>query len=135
MTVSAQSENPIKVVSAENLTRPAAVFSHAVISDDLIFISGQAGVDFSSGKLETEFEKQARQSFENLKKVLEASGSDLAHVVKVTAWLKNAEDFAKFNALYKEYFPVNPPARSTPIVALPLPEYKISLEAIAVVKK
>ena len=58
----------------------------------------------------------------------------MSHVVKVTVWLKDAADFDRLNALYKEYFPTNPPSRSTPIVDLPKAEYKISLEAIAVVK-
>jgi 2-iminobutanoate/2-iminopropanoate deaminase len=124
----------IKTISSDALARPAAVFSHATIAGDMVFISGQAGVDFSTGKLDPDFEKQARQAFENLKNVLELAGSDLIHTTKVVVWLKRPEDFDLLNVIYKEYFPNNPPARSVPVVDLPKPEYLISVEAIAVVK-
>lgn len=121
----------IKPVSAEELSRPSAPFSHAVVAGDFVFVAGQAGVDFSTGKVDLDFEKQARQAFDNVKQVLESSGSDMSNVVRVTIWLKDAADFEKLNMLYKEYFPKNPPARSTPIVDLPKPEFKISIEAMA----
>ena len=132
---SAQQNMKIKAISAEELLRPSASYSHALVVDNLVFVAGQAGVDFSTGKTDPDFEKQARQAFDNLKKVLESSGSDMSRVVKTTVWLKDARDFEKLNALYKEYFPKNPPARSTPIVDLPRPEFKISIEAVAVVKQ
>jgi len=127
-------QDKIDVVSSDALARPAAVFSHATITGNLVFVSGQAGVDFSTGKTDADFGRQARQAFENLKKVLEAAGSDLAHTTKVVVWLKHAKDFDALNAIYKEYFPYNAPARSVPIVDLPKDEYLISVEAIAVVK-
>ena len=127
-------QQDIKTISSDALARPAAVFSHATIMNNLVFVSGQAGVDFSSGKIDADFGKQARQAFENLKKVLETAGSDLAHTTKIVVWLKRAEDFDVLNAVYKEYFPSNPPARSVPIVDLPKPEYLISIEAIAVLR-
>ncbi len=125
----------IKAIGSEELSRPSATYSHAVVVDNMVFVAGQAGVDFSTGKTDPDFEKQARQAFDNLKKVLESSGSEMGLVVKTTIWLKDAADFEKLNILYKEYFPKNPPARSTPIVNLPRPEYKISIEAVAVVKR
>ncbi len=130
----AQHDPKIKTIDSDVLARPATIFSQAVISGNLIFVSGQTGVDFSTGKIEPNFEKQARLAFGNLKKVLEASGSDLAHTIKILVWLKNAEDFDQLNVLYKEYFPTNPPARSVPVVDLPKPEYLLSIEAVAVVK-
>ncbi|GHN02459.1 RidA family protein [Cytophagales bacterium WSM2-2] len=132
MTVAQSSQ--IKTIGSDALARPAAAFSHAVVVGNLVFVAGQAGIDFSTGKLDSDFEKQGRQAFANLKKVLEASGSDLAHTVKVVVWLKKPEDVDKLNALYKEFFPTNPPARSVPIVDLSKPEYLIGIEAIATVK-
>jgi 2-iminobutanoate/2-iminopropanoate deaminase len=130
----AQQPMSVKTISSADLSRPAAAYSHAIVAGNVVYVSGQAGVDFSTGKTDSDFEKQARQAFENVKKVVEASGSDMAHVIKVTAWLTDAANFDKLNKLYSEYFPKNPPARSTPIVDLPKPEYKISLEAVAVLK-
>jgi 2-iminobutanoate/2-iminopropanoate deaminase len=134
LTTMAQQNAKIKTIGSDVLARPAAPFSQAVISGHFIFVSGQAGVDFTTGKIEPDFEKQARQAFDNLKKVLEASGSDLAHTIKIVVWLKKAEDFDQLNALFKEYFPTNPPARSVPVVDLPKPEYLLSIEATAVLK-
>ena len=127
-------QDKIKIISSSSLARPDAVFSHATITGNLVFVSGQAGVDFSTGKIDSDFEKQARQAFENMKKVLETAGSDLAHVTKIVIWLKRQEHFDILNALYKEYFPINPPARSVPVVDLPKDEYLISVEAIGVLK-
>lgn len=110
------------------------MFSHATISNNLVFVSGQAGVDFATGKIESDFSLQARQAFENLRAVLEASGSDFAHTTKVVVWLRRAEDFDQLNVIWKEYFPNNAPARSVPVVNLPKPEYLISIEAIAALK-
>jgi 2-iminobutanoate/2-iminopropanoate deaminase len=124
----------IKIVSSDALARPASVFSHATIAGGLVFVSGQAGIDFSTGKIDPDFGRQARQAFENLKKVLETSGSDLAHTTKIVIWMQRAEDFDALNAIYKEYFPSNPPARSVPVVDLPKSEYLISVEAIAVLR-
>lgn len=130
----AQQDSNIKTIGSDVLGRPASVFSHAVITGNQVFVAGQAGIDFSTGKTDPNFDKQARLAFENLKKVLEASGSDLAHTVKVVVFLKRAEDFDQLNALFKEYFPVNPPARSVPVADLPKPEYLLSIEAMAVVR-
>ena len=127
-------QGKIKTISSDALARPAAVFSHATIVGNMVFVSGQAGVDFSTGKLDPDFEKQARQAFENLKNVLEVAGSDLMHTTKVVVWMKRSEDFDLLNAIYQEYFPINPPARSVPVVDLPKPEYLISVEAMAVLK-
>lgn len=113
---------------------PAAPYSHAIKADGLVYVAGQTGMDFSTGKISDNFEIQARQAFENLVAVLRAAGSELDLVIKTTVWLTNAANFEALNKLYREYFPDNPPARSTPIVNLPKQELQISIEAIAIVK-
>lgn len=106
-------------------------YSQAVRLGDLIFIAGQAGLDPATGRVAgSTFEIQARQAFENLKALLEDSGSALEHVVKTTCFLAVPEAFDTLNALYAEYFPVAPPARSTPVVQLPR-GLLFSIEAIA----
>src|SRR5438874_986929 len=94
-------------------------YSQAVRLGELIFVAGQAGLDPATGMVVgTTFELQARQSFDNLGAVLEDAGSGLQHVVKTTCFLAVPEAFDQLNALYAEYFPVAPPARSTPVVQL-----------------
>ena len=122
--------------SREVLTSPRVPqrgrYSQAVRIGDLIFVSGQAGLDPSSGQLAgATFELQARQAFENLRALLEDAGSGLDLVVKTTCFLAVPEAFDTLNALYAEYFPTAPPARSTPVVQLPR-GLLFSIEAVAV---
>ncbi|HTY36747.1 MAG TPA: RidA family protein [Bacteroidota bacterium] len=118
-------------VAADRLPHPPGPFSQAVYAGNIVFVAGQPGIDLNDGSLSDDFETQARQAFENLSTVLQASGSSLAHVVKTTVWLCDAQNFDTLNRLYAEYFPQNAPARSTPIVQLPRPKLQISIEAIA----
>lgn len=101
--------------------------------NDLIFVSGQASID-STGRVVGvgDFDAQAKQSFENLQRVLKAGGSDLSKVVKVTIYLKSMENFPKVVALRETYF--TPPYPADTIVevgSLALPELEIEIEAIA----
>jgi len=121
-----------EIISA-NLPHPAFVYSQAVKAGNLVFVAGQSGTDFTTGKLADDFETQARQAFKNVAIVLNAAGSSMDKVVKTTIWLCNASNFDKLNELYAEFFPNNPPARSTPVVSLPKDVLQISIEVIAVV--
>ncbi len=114
------------------LPHSPAVYSQAVRVGNFLFVAGQAGIHYETGKIAEDFETQARQAFENLSAVLRASGAGLQNVVKTTVWLQDAANFEALNRLYTEYFPKNAPARSTPIVDLPKPNLRISIEAIAV---
>lgn len=122
--------HPIAVTST-TIPHPVMAYSQAVKVGDLLFIAGQPGLDFSSGLIADDFETQARQAFENLSMVLRAAGSSLEKVAKTTVWLVDASNFDSLNRLYAEYFPINPPVRSTPVVSLPKKEFQLSIEAIA----
>ena len=124
--------NPI-VLQSDNLPHPQLSYSQAVRIGNLLFVAGQPGIEFSSGIVSDDFEAQARQAFQNLATVLQAGGSSFQRVIKTTIWLRDATNFETLNKLYTEYFPVDPPARSTPVVGLPKPNLQISIEAIAVV--
>jgi len=109
-------------------------YSQVTRLDQLLFVSGQASTDPATGDfIPGSFDVQARQAFENLSAALRAGGSGLEHVVKTTVFLCDPVNFTALNKLYAEYFPNNPPARSTPIVKLPLEQLAISIEAIAAV--
>jgi 2-iminobutanoate/2-iminopropanoate deaminase len=112
--------------------RMSQVFPQAVIADGFIFLSGTPGYDLHSGKVVSDsFEEQARQAFENIRIVLEEAGSSLDNVVKTTIFMVAGNDFGIVNKVYGEFFPVNPPARSTPQV-MPFPAgILISVECIA----
>jgi 2-iminobutanoate/2-iminopropanoate deaminase len=106
-------------------------YAQAVRVGDLVFTAGQPGIDPATGQVGVTFEAQARQAFANLRAVLEDAGSRMERVVKVTCFLADAGAFGVLNALFEEYFPGSPPARSAPVVALPR-GLLFSIEAIAV---
>ena len=107
------------------------VFPQAVITDNFIFVSGTAGFQPTTGKLSDSFEEQARQSFLNIKTILEEIGSGLDKIVKTTVFMVSGNEFSILNKVYGEIFPENAPARSTPQV-MPFPAgLLISVECIA----
>ena len=109
-------------------------FSPCVVVGDLIFVSGQASVDKEGNIVSDTFEGEFRRSMENVRLVLEAAGSDLAHVVQTRNYVRDAEDVALYNQLYREYFPYPAPARTTITDCLP-PDLKYEVEAVAVRRK
>jgi reactive intermediate/imine deaminase len=89
-------------------------FSAAVRVGDLLFLSGQIGnVPGSRQLADTGIAGQTRQTLENIKTVLAAAGSSPERVVKCTVFLVDMRDYAAMNLVYAEYFPKDPPARST----------------------
>lgn len=102
---------------------PAAVgpYSQAIDCGEFVFCSGQIPLVPETGLMvEGGIEEQARQMFSNIKAVLSAAGLDFSHVVKTTVFMTDLSQFAAFNAIYAEYFPENPPARScVEVCALP----------------
>jgi len=114
---------------------PAAVgpYSQGVRAGDLIFTAGQLGIIPGTKEFAgPDIEAQTRQALENLKAVLEAGGSCLEHVVKITVFLQDIGEFSRMNAVYAEFFPENPPARSAvQVAALPLGG-RVEIEAVAV---
>ena len=106
-------------------------FSACVVVGDLIFVSGQASVD-KAGKIITDtFEGEFRRSIENVRLVLEAAGSDLAHVVQTRNYVRDAANLPLYNQLYREYFKAPFPARTTITNCLP-PTLKYEIECVAV---
>ena len=102
---------------------PAAVgpYSQAIDCGDIVFCSGQIPLVPETGLMaEGGIEAQSRQMFANIKAVLLAAGLDFCNVVKTTVFMADLSQFAAFNAIYAEYFPSNPPARScVEVSALP----------------
>jgi reactive intermediate/imine deaminase len=105
-------------------------FSRAVRAGDLVFVSGQMATDSGGSIIDGGIEAQTRQVFANIEAVLAEAGCTLADIVKCTCWIDDARDFARFNATYAEFFPTDPPARSTTVCQLVLAG-KLEVEAIA----
>ena len=123
---------PARVIENENMPAALGPYSHAVAaSGELVFISGQAGIDAVTGDVPAQFEQQARNAFENLSRVVAAAGLKMTDVAKTTVYLADASQFGVLNTLFGEYFPTSPPTRAVPIVQLPK-GLLISIEAVAV---
>lgn len=93
---------------------PAAVgpYSQAVKAGNLLFISGQLGVDMETGEIAYDsLENQVTQVLKNLRTIAEAGGSSLSKAVKVTVYLTDLNDFDTMNSIYSTFFTENPPAR------------------------
>src|ERR1044071_2370563 len=113
---------------------PNGIFSPAIIAGDLVFTSGQIGIDPKTGQMAEGMEAQLEQVFRNLTAVLEASGSSIDHVVKATVFLADMNDYNKMNELYKAKFKGDPPARSAVQVARLPRDARIEIEVVAVLK-
>ncbi len=103
----------IEYPSAPDTPRSHLPFSPATKVGELIFVSGQASVDATGKIVSDSFEGEMRRSIENLRKVLEDSGSDLAHVVQTRNYVRDDADLALYNQIYPEYFQAPFPARTT----------------------
>lgn len=109
-----------EVIIPEGGAKPLAPYSPGIRFGQLVFTSGQIGLDPQTGKLVAGgLEAETRQALTNLSKILEAAGSSLADVLKVTVFLKNIDDYGFVNQVYAEFFINKPPARSIVQGALP----------------
>ena len=107
-----------KTVTPERGPALGGPYSPAVVANGFVFVSGQGPVDPASGEMPDAFVDQVRQTLTNLQTVLEAAGSSLEDVVKVNAYVTDLTRFAQFNEVYREFFPHDPPARTTVGAAL-----------------
>lgn len=112
---------------------PARVpLSQAIKAGDWVFASGQLGNDPKTGTLvQGDIRAETRQVCENLKAILEAAGSSLDRVVKVTIYMKDVEELPEMNEIFSTYFPVDPPARTTFECARLIRDARVEIEAIA----
>ena len=126
----------MEFVATKNAPAAIGPYSQAVKTGNMLFLSGQLGVDPATKKLAGEtIEIQTNQAFKNIAAVLAAAGSGLSSVVKTTVFLKSMDDFAKMNGQYESNFGSHRPARSTVQVAkLPL-DGLVEIECVAVLEK
>ena len=102
------------IVSTKSAPAAVGPYSQAVRYGKLLFVSGQIPLDPANGEIVGRgIEVQAKRVLDNLKAIIEAAGMELRHVLKCTCFLGNMEDFAKFNAVYNNYFEDVLPARET----------------------
>jgi 2-iminobutanoate/2-iminopropanoate deaminase len=111
-----------KTVTAEGGPPAAGPYSHAVVSNGLIFLSGQTPVDPDTGELvEGSIGDQTRRCLDNLAVVAAAAGAQLSDAVRMAIYVTDISTFKDVNEAYGAYFPSDPPARTTiGVASLPL---------------
>jgi 2-iminobutanoate/2-iminopropanoate deaminase len=123
---------PKEVIRTDAAPAALGAYSQAIKVGPLLFCSGQICIDTIGNKVTGSVTKETEQAMENLKAVVEAGGGRMDQVVKTTVFLTDVEDIKFMNIVYERYFPENPPARSTVVVAK-LPKLaKVEIEAIVV---
>ena len=124
-----------KIVSTNKAPKAIGPYSQAILADELIFTAGQVGLNPETMEIvEGGIEAETRQVLTNLKNVLESADSGMKFVVKTTVFLQSMDDFAAMNAVYAEFFPENPPARSTVAVAALPKGALVEIECVAMLQ-
>ena len=101
-----------EIISTKNAPKAVGPYSQAIKYGDLVFISGQISIDPKTDEIVTgDIEAQTSMVLDNLRAIIEASGMGLENVLKCTCFLKDMEDFARFNSVYNSYFGDILPAR------------------------
>jgi 2-iminobutanoate/2-iminopropanoate deaminase len=116
-------------IRTDNAPKPAGPYSQAIVAGDLVFVAGQGPTDPATGQAPPDVGDQTRQVLRNLGAILEAAGSSLDKVVKVTAHLSTLDHFAAFNAAYGDFFSEPYPVRTT--VGSELRGIQVEIDVIA----
>jgi 2-iminobutanoate/2-iminopropanoate deaminase len=120
-----------KIIATKDAPQAIGPYSQAVRHGDLLFVSGQIALDPQTGNLiEGDIEAQTEQVLKNIAAIIDAAGMSLQDVVKCTCFLKDMNDFTKFNAVYEKYFGQSLPARETVEVARLPKDVMVEVSAI-----
>jgi len=119
----------MRTVIATGAGKESASFSAAIVANGFIFVTGQGPLDHSVGASPDEFAAQVRQTLANLRTVLNKAGADFEDVVKISVYLADLTRFSEFDAIYRESFKVDPPARTT--IGCQLPGFLIEIDCVA----
>ncbi|GAA6995857.1 RidA family protein [Helicobacter pylori] len=122
-----------KVIHSTLAPKAIGPYSQAIATNDLVFVSGQLGIDASTGEFKgADIHSQTTQSMENIKAILKEVGLGMDSVVKTTILLKSLDDFSVVNEIYGSYFKEPYPARATFQVAKLPKDALVEIEAIAI---
>lgn len=123
-----------QVISTDKAPKAIGPYSQAVIVGDMLYASGQLGLNPETMELPETVEEQAHQALKNVKEVLAAAGTSIDKVFKTTVFLADMNDFVKVNEVYAQYFVEPFPARSAVEVARLPKDAKVEIEIIALTK-
>jgi len=120
-----------KIISTDNAPAAIGPYAQAVRYGNMLFVSGQIAINPGTGQIvEGDIEAQTKQVLENLQAIIKAAGMTLQNVLKCSCFLKDMEDFVKFNAVYNSYFAESLPARETVEVGRLPKDARVEVSAI-----
>jgi len=121
-----------KVIYSNGAPKPLGVYSQGVVGGGFIFISGQLPIDpLTNNFEEPDIKKQTRQVLKNIEKILAVKGASLKDILKISAFLGSLDNFKEMNEVFKEFFSIESPARTTSTVKEFPPGVLIEIDAIA----
>lgn len=123
-----------KEIKTENAPAAIGPYSQGMNVGNLVFTSGQIPFNTNGELVSDDVQEQARQSLNNIKKILEEAGTNVDNVVKCTVFISDMNDFPEINEVYEEFFTKPYPARSCVEVARLPKDVKVEIEAIATIK-
>lgn len=122
-----------KIIYTDDAPEPIGPYSQAVLSNGMLFVSGQIPLDpFSGVLINSGIEDETEQVMQNLSAILDAAEMDFSDVVKTTIFLSDMRDFPKVNEIYGKYFKSNPPARETVEVSVLPKNANVEISCIAI---
>ncbi len=123
-----------RVIHTSDAPRPLGVYSQAIVADGFVFVAGQVPINPRTGQLELgDIRSETRRVLKNIRAILEAAGSSLRDAVRIGVFLADLNDFQAMNEVFREFFPDDPPARTT--VGAALPKMKVEIDCVARVKR
>ena len=123
----------MKIINTKNAPLAIGPYSQGIIFGNLVFLSGQIGIDPKTNEIASSLEAQANQVFKNIGEILKEAGLDYSSVVKTTLFIKNMKDFSLINQIYSTYFKTNPARSCVEVSNLPKGAL-IECEVIAVIE-
>lgn len=121
-----------KAVMVSDAAKPGGHYSHVVIANEMVYVSGQVPRDPTTGVVPDAFADQVRLAIRNVERILRGIGLDLTDAVKITAYLTDTARFKEYNDIYREFFPTEPPARTT--IGCQLVGVQFEIDCIAVLR-
>ncbi|MBV9672758.1 MAG: RidA family protein [Verrucomicrobia bacterium] len=122
-----------KAIIVPDAPKPAGLYSHAVVANGFVFVSGQGPQVPESGVIPDNFREQVRQTLRNIQAILRNVGCEMTDVIKVNAYLTDPTRFSEYNEVYQEFFSIDPPVRTT--VQTGLIKILVEIDCIAVLPK
>ena len=118
------------VIHTPNAPQPLGVYSQAIVAHGFVFVAGQGSINPQTNQMELgDIRSETRRVLENITAILEAAGTSLKNAVRMGVFLADLNDFQAMNEVFREFFPADPPARTT--VGCALPKIKVEIDCIA----